>query len=59
VNDRRSFEELVGLGVMYSIANATMIALFRERPRKAAVIEALFVMFDAYLRFQALLARGG
>ena len=39
VNDRRSFEELVGLGVMNSIPDATTIALVRERLRKAGVIE--------------------
>ena len=31
VNDRRSFEEFVGLGVMNNIPDATTIAFFRER----------------------------
>ena len=35
VNDRRSFEEFVGLGVMNNIPDATTVALFRERLRKA------------------------
>ena len=35
VNDRRSFEEFVGLGVMNQIPDATTIAFFRERLRKA------------------------
>jgi hypothetical protein len=42
VNDRRSFEEFVGLGVMNNIPDATTIAFFRERLRKAEVIEKLF-----------------
>jgi IS5 family transposase len=33
VNGRRSFEELVGLGVMNSIPDATTVAFFRERLR--------------------------
>ena len=59
VNDRRSFEEFVGLGVMNSIPDATTIAFFRERLRKAGIIEELFEMFEAYLRSQGLQARGG
>jgi IS5 family transposase len=59
VNDRRSYEEFVGLGVMNSIPNATTIAFFRERLQKAGVIEELFEMFVTYLRSQILQARGG
>ena len=59
VNDRRSFEEFIGLGVMNNIADATTVALFRERLRKAGVIEALFEMFESYLRSQGLQARDG
>ena len=59
VNDRRSFEDFVGLGVMNSIPDATTIAFFRERLRKAEVIEELFDMFEAHLRSQGLQARGG
>ena len=59
VNDRRSFEEFVGLGVMNNIPDATTIALFRERRRKADVIEELFEMFEVYLRSKGLQARGG
>ncbi|MCT4367841.1 MAG: IS5 family transposase, partial [Synechococcaceae cyanobacterium MAG-AL2] len=59
VNDRRSFEEFVGLGVMNNIPDATTVAFFRERLRKAGVIEELFEMFEAYLRTQGLQARGG
>ena len=54
VNDRRSFEEFVGLGVMNSTPDATTVAFFRERLRKAGVIEELFEMFEAYLRSQGL-----
>jgi hypothetical protein len=53
VNDRRSFEEFVGLGVMNSIPDATTVAFFRERLRKAGVIEELFEMFEGYLRSQS------
>ena len=59
VNDRRSFEEFVGLGVMNIIPDATTIAFIRERLRKAGVIEELFEMFESYLRSQGLQARGG
>ena len=41
VNDRRSFEEFVGLGVMNDIPDATTVAFFRERLRNANVIEEL------------------
>ncbi len=40
INDRCSFEEFVGLGVMNNIPDATTIAFFRERLRKAGVIDA-------------------
>ena len=59
VNDRRSFEEFIGLGVMNDIPDATTVAFFRERLRKAGVIKELFEMFEAYLRSQGLQARGG
>ena len=59
VNYRRSFEEFVGLGVMNDIPDATTVAFFRERFRKANVIDELFEMFESYLRDQGLEARGG
>jgi len=59
VNDRRSFEEFVGLGVMNDIPDATTVAFFRERLRKAGVIGELFEKFEGYLRDQGLEARGG
>jgi len=59
VNDRRSFEEYAGLGVINSIPDATTVAFFRERLRKAGAIEELFEMFETYLRSQGLQARGG
>ena len=49
VNDRRSFEKFVGLGVMNDIPDATTLAFFRERLRKAGVIEELFEMYESYL----------
>ena len=59
INDRRCFEEFVGLGVMNSIPDATTVAFFRDRLLKAGVIEELFEMFESYLRSQGLQARGG
>jgi len=50
VNDKRSFAEIVGLGVMNDIPDATTVAFFRERLRKANVIDELFEMFVNYLR---------
>jgi IS5 family transposase len=44
---------------MNSILDAVTIAFFRERLRKAEVIEELFEMFEAYLRSHGLEARGG
>ena len=35
VNDRRSFEEFVGLGVMNDIPDATTVAFFRELPKRS------------------------
>jgi IS5 family transposase len=64
VNDRRSFEEFVGLGVMRlgvinSIPDATTVAFFKEWLRKAGVIKEIFKMFEGYLRLKGLEARGG
>ena len=59
VNDRRSFEEFVGLSVMNNIPDATTVAFFRERLRKAGVIDELFEKFEEYLRSKGLQARGG
>ena len=44
---------------MNNIPDATTVAFFRERLRKAGVIEELFEMLEAYLRSQGLQARGG
>jgi hypothetical protein len=44
---------------MNSIPDATTVTFFRERLRKEGVVEALFEMFEAYLRCQGLQARGG
>jgi transposase len=59
VNDRRSFEEFVGLGVINSIPDATTVAFFKEWLRKAGVIKEIFKMFEGYLRLKGLEARGG
>jgi IS5 family transposase len=57
VNDRRSFEEFIGLGLMDSIPDATTVAFFRERLRKAGLIEELFDKFENFLRDQGLEAK--
>ena len=49
LNDRCSFEKFVGLGVMNDSPDATTLAFFRERLRKAGVIEELFEMFESSL----------
>ena len=59
VNDRHSFEEFVGLGIMNDTPDATTVAFFRKRLRKANIIDELFEMFESYLRDQRLEARGG
>ncbi len=57
MNDRRSFEEFVELGVMKHILDDTTVAFFRQRLRKAGVIKELFEMFEAYLRSQGFQSR--
>ena len=59
MNDKHKFEEFVSLGVMNNIPDATTVAFFRERLRKASVIDELFEMFESCLRDQGLEARGG
>jgi transposase, IS5 family len=44
---------------MINIPDATTVAFFRERIRKAGAIEELFEKFEDYLRSQGLQARGG
>lgn len=43
---------------MNRIPDASTVAFFRERLRKAGVIEDLFELFEAYLRYQGLQTRG-
>ena len=50
VNDRPTFEEFVGSGVMNDFPDASTVVFFRERLRKANVIDKLLEMFDSYLR---------
>jgi IS5 family transposase len=45
--------------MMNDIPDATTVAFFRQRLRKAGVIVELFERFEAYLRSQGLQARGG
>ncbi len=44
---------------MNTIPDATTIAFFRERLRKAGVIDELFERFEEHLRSEGLEARGG
>ena len=57
-NDRRFFEDFIGLGVMNDIPDVTTVALLREQLRKAGVIEELFQQFDGYLHEQGIEAHG-
>ena len=50
VNHGRTFEEFDGLGVMNDIPDTTTVAFFRERLRKANVINELYEIFESYLR---------
>ena len=59
MNDRRTFKKFVGLGVMIDIPDVSTVVIFRERLRKANVIDELFKMFESYLRDQGVEARGG
>ncbi len=59
VNNHRSFEEFGGLGAMNDIPDTTTMAFFRERLRKAGVIEEPFEMFERCLSDQGLEAIGG
>ena len=58
-NDRRSFEDFIGLGVMNSITDATTVAFFCERLRHTGVIKEMFGLFDNHLRTQGYEAKGG
>ena len=46
-------------GVMDSIPDATTVAFFRERLRKAGLIEVIFEHFEQYLCDGGYEARGG
>lgn len=50
VSYRHSIEKFVGLGIISAIPDATTLAFFRKRLRKARVIEELFERFEAYPR---------
>ncbi len=52
INGRQSFENFVGLGVINDIIDALTVVFFRERLRKANVIDDLFEMFESYLKNQ-------
>ncbi|WP_255120118.1 transposase [Synechococcus sp. Cruz CV-v-12] len=58
-NDRRSFEEFVGLGVMNNIPDSTPVNFFRKSLYKTVVIEELCEKFEACLRENGLEARAG
>jgi len=56
VNDRRSFEEFVGLSVMNDIPDVITVTFYSARLRKTKVIDELFEMFESYRRDQGELA---
>ena len=59
VNDQRSIEKFLALGLINDILDATTVALFREHLRRANLIKKLFIMFESYLRDPGLEAHGG
>ena len=58
MNDRRTFKKFVGLGVMIDIPDVSTVVIFRERLRKPNVIDELFKIFENYLSYHGLKARG-
>jgi len=54
VNDRHSFWEFIGLGVMNDIPDSTTVAFFGERQRKIDIVDELFEKFEGFLRDQGL-----
>jgi IS5 family transposase len=59
VNDRRSFEKFVGLEVTSKVPDATTVAFFKKRVRKAGIIEKTFGMLKRFLCDQGFKAQGG
>jgi hypothetical protein len=57
-NDRRSFDKFVELDMTSQVPDATTVAFFRERQRKAGVIEETFEMFERFLHDQGFKAQG-
>jgi len=59
LRDRLSFMRFLGLGIEDKVPDAKTVWLYRERLAQVGVIEALFEVFDGYLKQQGYLAMGG
>ena len=59
VNDRLSFMRFLHLGLEESVPDAKTVWLFRERLRKAELVESLFEQFGAYLNATGYQAQCG
>jgi transposase, IS5 family len=59
LRDRLSFMRFVGLGLEDTVPDAKTLWLYREALAKAGAVEALFDLFDGYLKAKGYLAMGG
>lgn len=59
LRDRLSFMRFLGLGLEDAVPDATTLWLYREALAKAGAVEALFDLFDGYLKAKGYLAMGG
>ena len=59
LRDRLSFMRFLGLGLEDGVPDATTVWLYREALAKAGAVEALFDLFDGYLKQKGYLAMGG
>lgn len=57
--DRLSFMHFLGLDLHDDVPDAKTIWLFREKLRKAGIVEKLFDLFDAFLNEAGFAATGG
>ncbi len=59
IKDRLSFMRFLGLGLADAVPDANTLWTFREAPKKADAVDALFQQFDAALRDAGFLAMSG
>jgi IS5 family transposase len=59
LRDRLSFMRFVGLGLEDAVPDAKTLWLYREALVKTGAIDALFDLFDGYLKAKGYLAMGG